>query len=199
MDVDAMVSASDFEEILAVVGRRTGLDIRPPAPGEPTRCLLFPNALLIQEMGMFDARKKREFLESAGQPRLAIDVGANAIRVLDPNSNALIAAVSTTQVTATPVTYSPTSSHWFPTVGNILSDAAMNYWSTTPGIRVSVPGMPPLTIGCRDTAMGLDLRFSWPDNVPTEKARADYEVSGTDWLTLVETFGLAPYLLRSGR
>jgi hypothetical protein len=199
MDVDAMVSASDFEEILAVVGRRTGLDIRPPAPGEPTRCLLFPNALLIQEMGMFDARKKREFLESAGQPRLAIDVGANAIRVLDPNSNALIAAVSTTQVTATPVTYSPTSSHWFPTVGNILSDAAMNYWSTTPGIRVSVPGMPPLTIGCRDTAMGLDLRFSWPDNVPTEKARADYEVSGTDWLTLVETFGLAPYLLRSGQ
>ena len=59
--------------------------------------------------------------------------------------------------------------------------------------------MPPLTIGSRDTATGLDFRFSWPDNVPTEKARADYEVSGTDWLTLVETFGLAPYVLRSGQ
>ena len=199
MDVDAMVSASDFEEILTVVGRRTGLDIRPPAPGEPTRCLLFPNALLIQEMGALAVREKREFLESAGQPRLAIEVGANGIRVIDPKSNALIAAVSSAQVTATPVTYSPTSRHWFPTVGNVLSDAAMNYWSTTPGMRVSIPGMPPLTIGCRDTAMGLDFRFSWPDNVPTEKARADYEVSGTDWLTLVETFGLAPYLLRSGQ
>ena len=119
--------------------------------------------------------------------------------MIDPKSNALIAAVSPAQVTATPVTYRPTSRHWFPTVGNVLSDAAMNYWSTTPGMRVSVPGMPPLTIGCRDTATGLDFRFSWPDNVPTEKARADYEVSGTDWLTLVETFGLAPYLLRSGQ
>jgi len=199
MDVDAMVSASDFEEILTVVGRRTGLDIRPPAPGEPTRCLLFPNALLIQETGVLAVRQKREFLESAGQPRLAIEVGANAIRVIDPKSNALIAAVSPAQVTATPVTYRPMSGHWFPTVGNILSDAAMNYWSTSPGMRLSVPGMPPLTIGSRDTATGLDFRFSWPDNVPTEKARADYEVSGTDWLTLVETFGLAPYVLRSGQ
>jgi hypothetical protein len=61
-------------------------------------------------------------------------------------------------------------------------------------MRVAVPGMPPLTISCRDTVSGLDKRFSWPDNVPTERARADYEVSGADWLTLVERFGLAPYL-----
>ncbi len=38
---------------------------------------------------------------------------------------------------------------------------------------------------------GLDFRFSWPENVPVEAARSDYEVSGTDWLTLVEKFGLA--------
>jgi hypothetical protein len=42
----------------------------------------------------------------------------------------------------------------------------------------------------------LDKRFSWPDNVPIASDRADYEVMGTDWLTLVETFGLAPYLQR---
>jgi hypothetical protein len=28
--------------------------------------------------------------------------------------------------------------------------------------------------------------------------RADYEVSGTDWLTFVEKFGLARYLVRRG-
>jgi hypothetical protein len=39
--------------------------------------------------------------------------------------------------------------------------------------------------------LGLDFRFSWRYDVPTEAARADYEVSGTDWLTLVEKFGLA--------
>ena len=114
VDVDAWLSAADFEEILTMVGRRSGLDIRPPAPGEPTRCLLFPNSLLIQEMGAFAVRKKREFLESASQPRLAIDVGPDGIRVIDPNTNALIASVSPAHVSATPVIYRPTQRHWFP-------------------------------------------------------------------------------------
>jgi hypothetical protein len=107
VDIDAWVSAADFDEILAIGSRRSGLDVRPPEPGQPTRCLLFPNSLLIQEMGPFAVRKKREFLESASQPRLAIDVGADGIRLIDPNTNALIAAVSTAQVTATPVIYRP--------------------------------------------------------------------------------------------
>jgi hypothetical protein len=34
--------------------------------------------------------------------------------------------------------------------------------------------------------------------IPTERALADYEVSGTDWLILVEKFGLAPYLNNRG-
>ena len=198
VDIDAWVSAADFEEILTIVSRRSGLDVRPPAPGQPTRCLLFPNSLLIQEMGAFAVRKKREFLESASQPRLAIDVGVDGIRVIDPNTNALIAAVSPAQVTATPVIYRPRSMHWIPNLGHAISDAATNYWSTAPGMRVSIPGMPPLTIGCRDTVSGLDQRFSWPDDVPTEHARADYEVSGTDWLILVEKFGLAPHLIKRG-
>lgn len=203
IDVDAWLSAPEFDEILTLVGRRSGLDVRPPAPGQPTRCLLFPNSLLVQEMGSFAVRKKREFLESAGQPRLAIDVGPDGIRVIDPNTNALVAAVSSAQVTATPVVYAPTSRLWasrlwVPRLGNAMSVAATNYWSKAVGMRVSVPGMPPLTIGCRDTVSGLDQRFSWPDDVPTEHARADYEVSGTDWLILVERFGLAPYLNRRG-
>jgi hypothetical protein len=196
VDVDAWVSAAEFDEILAMVSPRSGLDVRPPAPGQLTRCLLFPNSLVIQEMGAFAVRKKQEFLKSAGQPRLAIDLGADGIRVIDPNSNALIAAVSAAQVTATPVLFKPVQRHWIPNLGHAISDAATNYWSTAVGMRVSVPGMGPLTIGCRDTVSGLDRRFSWPDNVPTEHARADYEVSGTDWLTLVEKFGLAPHLIK---
>jgi hypothetical protein len=198
VDIDAWVSAADFEEILTMVSRRSGLDVRPPEPGQPARCLLFPNSLLVQEMGAFAVRKKQEFLESASRPRLAIDVGADAIRVIDPNTDALIAAVSPPHLTATPVIFRPTQRHWFPSVGNVISDVATNYWSKAVGMRVSVPGMPPLTIGCRDTVSGLDQRFSWPDDVPAEHARAEYEVSGTDWLILVEKFGLAPYLIERG-
>jgi len=193
IDVDAWVSAADFEEILTVVSRRSGLDIRPPGPGEPSRCLLFVNSLKIQEMGSFSLRKQREFVKSMSEPRLAIDVGPDGIRVIDPKSGALVAAVSNAQVTATPVVFRPVQGfHWFPTVGNVVSSAATNYWSTAPGIRVNIPGMEPLTIGCRDSVSGLDFRFSWPDGVPVEAARSDYEVAGTDWVTLVEKFGLAP-------
>jgi hypothetical protein len=102
VDIDASLSAPEFEQILAMVGRQSGLDVSPLASGGPTRCLLFPNPLLMQEMGAL-VTQKREFLESAGQPRLAIDVGADSIRVIDPTTNALIAAVSPAQVTATPV------------------------------------------------------------------------------------------------
>ena len=199
LDIDAWVSASDFEEILTMVGRRSGLDVRPPAPGEPARCLLFANSLLMQEIGSFAFRKQQEFARSMHQPRLAIDVSPDGIRVIDPNTNALVASVSNAQVTATPVVYRPMQRHhWIPNLGHAISDAATNYWSTSPGMRVSIPGMAPLTIGCRDSVSGLDFRFSWPDDVPTEAARADYEVSGPDWLMLVEKFGLARYLIKRG-
>jgi hypothetical protein len=194
VDIDAWVSAADFDEILTLVGRRSGLDVRAPAPGEPTRCLLFDNPLKMQEFGSFAFQKRWEFSRSMQQPRLAIEVNPAGIRVIDPNTNAVVAAVSNAQVAATPVVFRPVQRHWLPDLGNAISDAATNYWSTAVGMRVSIPGMPPLTIGCRDTTSGLDRRFAWPDGVPVEDARSDYEVSGTDWLTLVEKFGLARYL-----
>jgi hypothetical protein len=113
---------------------------------------------------------------------------------MDPNTNALIAAVSPAQVTATPVTYRPVQGHWLPTIGNAISDAMVNHWSTWPGMRVSIPGIPPLTMSCRDSLSGFDKRFSWRADVPAENAHADYQVSGSDWLTLVESFGLAANL-----
>jgi hypothetical protein len=61
------------------------------------------------------------------------------------------------------------------------------------GLVVGVADMPPLTIGCLDTA-GSQIRFSWRENVPTPNERAADVVSGGDWLTLVEKFGLTAHL-----
>ena len=66
VDVDAWLWAPDFDELLTMVGHRSGLDLRRPAPGEPTRCLLFPNPLLVQQMGSFAFRKINN---SCNQPR----------------------------------------------------------------------------------------------------------------------------------
>lgn len=182
-----------------MVGRRSGLDVRPSAAGEPTRCVLFPNPLLVQEIGSFAVRKRQQFMQSLSQPRLAVDVGEDTIRVIDPNGNAVIASVSPAQVTATPATCRPSSRHLFPTAGHVISDFLSNYLSRMPYMVVSVPGLPPLTIGCRDTESGLNHRFSWRGDVPVQnEQRPDYVVSGADWLTLVEKFGLAPYLEKRG-
>ena len=195
VDVDAWLDASDFEHVLALLGRQ-GRDVRPPAADQPMRCLLFPNALKIQELSPWATKARRELYESAKRPRLAIEVGAEAIRVFDQYGGALLCSAWPTQVTATPVLYRPASNHLIPTVGNVISDYAATTWSTTIGMRVAFPGMPLLTIGCADTATGLDRRFAWASDVPVEDARADYLVSGADWMTLTAGFGLAPHVRR---
>ncbi len=108
LDVDAWVAGTDFGEILTLAGRQSSqspLDASPPAPAGPIRCLLFPSPLAIQQMGPFAVRRRQQLLQSVNQPRLAIDVDADAIRVIDPNSNALIVSATVAQVTATPETY----------------------------------------------------------------------------------------------
>jgi hypothetical protein len=219
VDVDAWVSASDFDELLTVVGRRSGLDIRRPAQGDvtgagdvtgvagataqPTRCLLFPNPLLIQQMGPFAFRKKQQLLQSASQPRLAIDVGKDAIWVKDPSSDALIGSAWLAQVTATPETYRYRygSRSWLfapsfdQIAGRLLEQAMAKSLSTSPVLVVCVPGLQPLIIGCRDSVGGLERRFSWRGKVRQRvNEPPEYAVSGADWLTLVEKLGLATYL-----
>jgi hypothetical protein len=205
VDVDAWVAGTDFGEILTLAGRQSsqsGLAASPPAPAGPTRCLLFPSPLLIQQMGSFAFRRRQQLLRSVNQPRLAIDVDADAIRVVDPNSNSLIASAQVAQVTATPETYryrygfsgfgSPDQM-----VGRVIERGMASSLSTTPVLVLSIPGAQPLTIGCRDTVGGLDMRFSWPGNVRQRvNDPPDFAVSGADWLTLVEKFGLTPYLQR---
>ena len=153
-------------------------------------------------MGTWAIRRKQQLLQSVNQPRLAIDVGADEIRVIDPNSNALIASTRVAQVTATPETYRYRyGSTWFlggsvdQIAGRVLERSMASSLSTTPVMVVCIPGAQPLTIGCRDTVGGLDQRFSWPRNVRQRvNEPPDFSVSGADWLTLVEKFGLTSQL-----
>lgn len=80
----------DEGEVDAYLDRvRTELSGRAPGQGpeEPLRCLLY------------------RYPVSDPTPVLAIDVGKDAIRVIDPNGNALIASVSLAEVTAKPAQY----------------------------------------------------------------------------------------------
>jgi hypothetical protein len=188
--VDAWLPESDFDELLLLGGRSAA---RGPAPGEPTRCLLFPNPLLMQQMGPFAFRKKQRLTRSLAQPRLFIDVDHGAIRVVDPTSNAVTGSAPVSQVTATPATYQLSGGHVFPSAQNIASDAVGQHFSTMPAMAVCVAGLQPLTIGCRNFA-GLQQRFSWSADVPITNDPPACAVSAADWLTLVEAFGLAPYV-----
>jgi hypothetical protein len=198
VDVDAWVTGTDFGEILALAGRRNSqspLAASPPAPGAPMRCLLFPCVLGVQQMGAFALRKKQQLLQSANQPRLAIDVSADAISAIDLSSNALIVSAPVAQVTATPETYR----YQIPYGGTdyFVRRGMSDSLSKTPVMVVGIPGMQPLSIGCRDTVTGLDQRFSWPgDERQRVNEPPDFQVSGADWLLLVEKFGLTPYLRR---
>jgi hypothetical protein len=80
------------------------LDAHRRAPDELTRCLRFPNLELVDQTSVWAFGAKRRIYRSAFQPRLAMDVGAGAIRVIDPSSDALIATASHAQVTARPET-----------------------------------------------------------------------------------------------
>jgi hypothetical protein len=179
--LDAWMWATDFDRLLVTIGRRSRLDVRGPAPGEPIRCLLVPNPSLL-------TRRQRN---RDSQPVLALDVGSDQIRVIDPNGNAPVASALLAQVTATPAD----------TVVRMSGSWKVSY--IKPALVVRVPGMAPLTIGCNDDlnpwgtwmwgSRQFAARFSWPGNVPSER-EPDFVVSGADWLTLVEKFGLAQYL-----
>jgi hypothetical protein len=167
--VDAWISASDFDELLTMTGRRSGLDVGGPASGEPTRCVLFPNPQLAQQAGTLSAGERTRLVKSSGQPRVAIDMGADAIRVLDAHTNALVTSAAPAQVTATPETY--TYEQWSHTGGGLPIPETPD---ESPVLVVQFPGMQPLSITCLDKAdlapvsygvKPMDPRFSWPGNV----------------------------------
>ncbi|MBP1818250.1 hypothetical protein J3E61_001813 [Mycobacterium sp. OAE908] len=189
--VDAWLPEPDFDALLSLDARWSGA----VADGAHIRCLLFPNPLLIQSWGPFAFRKTQRLMQTRTEPQLFIDVDVDGvgIRVIDPKTNALTAAAPCSQVTATPVIYHLAGGHAFPSAQNVASDAAGQYFSTMPAMTLSVPGMPPLTVGCHDFS-GLGRRFSWLGTVPITNDPPPYTVSAADWLTLVEKCGLTPHL-----
>jgi hypothetical protein len=169
--VDARLPASDFDELLRLGGRAAA---RGPAPGEPTRCVLFPNSQTIVNSGAFAFRKKQRLVNSLGRAQFFIDVDGDTIRVIEPDSHTVDASAAVSQATATPLSYQTRD----PESGSV---------SNTPALKLSLPGVPPLTIGCQlgTGSRGFSGSYHIVNDPPT------YILSAADWLTLVEKFGLA--------
>jgi hypothetical protein len=172
--VDARLPASDFDELLRLGGRAAA---RGPAPGEPTRCILFPNSQAIVNTGPFAFRKKQRLVQSLDRAQLFIDVDNDTIRVIDPESHTVDASAAVSRTTATPFIYE-------------TRDGESGLVSTTPALTMSVPGVPPLTFGCRHIELS-GWQFSWSGTVRIVKDPPTYILSAADWLTLVEKLGLA--------
>jgi hypothetical protein len=197
--VDAWLPGDEFGELLGMMGPGSGLDVRLPAPGGPVRCLLFANAMRVQQTGAFAMAKRRRILQSTSHAQLAIDVDADEIRVVDYSSNTLITSAGLDQVSAEPATYQYRRWGMFelPSAGQVLDRAVGQYLSVTPEMVVSLPGMEELTIACRDGAGVSEFRqrFSWRASVNQRiNDPAEYAVSAADWLVLVEKFGLTTRL-----
>jgi hypothetical protein len=143
--VDARLPASDFDELLRLGGRAAA---RGPAPGEPTRCILFPNSQTIVNSGPFAFRKKQRLVNSLSREQLFIDVDNDSIRVIDPESHAVDATAPVSRITATPLSYE-------------MRDTETGHVSKTPALTMSVPGVPPLTFGC-PTSNGRSGDFRGP-------------------------------------
>ena len=179
--LDAWMWAADFDRLLAMIGRRSRLDVRGPAPEEPIRCFLATNPWLLTR------RQRRRNT----QPVLVLDVGSDHIRAIDPNTNATVASAFLAQVTAAPADCV------------VRMSGSWKVSFVEPALIVRVPGMAPLTIGCHDETdpfgtwvwgtRQFPRRFSWSGNVPSER-ETDFVVSGADWLTLVGKFGLTSQL-----
>jgi DivIVA domain-containing protein len=163
-----------------------GAGRQPVAPGEPVRCVLIE---IFNRRRLWRNALRLDF--SGGRPALAMDLGTDAIWVIDLTTNALIASAALAQVTATPKEHRHYSNY--------------DFWGTgMPVLVVGVPGLPPLTIGplplevppdwARSGRWATSIASSWRTTVPTTSKYPTHVVMNADWLTLVEKFGLAPQL-----
>jgi hypothetical protein len=148
--------------------------------GEPIRCLLSPYP------SPWKPWKKR-------RPPLVIDVGKDAIRVSDSNTNALIASAAPAQMTATPA---ERTIDYDERREDVLfgGDSYHHVKYTQPYLVLRAPGLQPLFITIN--AMNWDpiqYRFSWCGTVEQTK-EPGYLAMEAEFLALVQKFGLAPNL-----
>jgi DivIVA domain-containing protein len=122
------------------------------------------------------------------RPAVAIDVGKDAIWVVNPETNAVIASAWLAQVIAAPAEFTKVSSQ-----GDVWVGPTREY--TQPLLVVDVPGMQSLIIGTPAMKGFLPprFRFSWR-GVAYPGKNPNYYLRDPDWLTLVEKFGLAGHL-----
>jgi hypothetical protein len=113
-------------------------------------------------------------------PALVLDLGINdTVRVIDANTNALIASNKLGDVTATPAKWKRPSDE-------------NNSGYTQPLLVMNAPGLQPLRIGARSmrSAWGSpNFRYAWSGWV-SDAEQPGYKVTEEEWLTLVEKFGL---------
>ena len=160
------------------------------ASGRPTRCQLFASP---DESKIFKGRALQESLARtfAEQPQLAIDVGSDAISVIEPVSKAVITSAGRAQVTATPAIYAPVSDS---------AEGARPRQYKQPMLIVNVPGGLNLRIAIRPMRYsiwnGHQFRYAWrikagPLDVRLPAQSPTHVAMETEWFSLLETFGLA--------
>jgi hypothetical protein len=150
------------------------------ASREPFRCELVP--LPQAYSGNFWTKAP------PNPPPLVLEMGTkDAIRVLDPTTNAFIASTSLGQVTATPAQH--------------ITGGGDSARHTDPLLIVAVPGLQPLRIRPSPMQYGIkysqgSYRYSWSDidggaERPPHADQPAYGVTEEDWLALIEKFGLS--------
>jgi hypothetical protein len=112
-------------------------------------------------------------------PPLVLEVGTNgAVRVLDANTNALLASDWLAQVTA------------IPTQARYAEEDSSSYKQAL--LAVHIPGLEPLRIGTRPVGRSWGaprFRYGWRGWVRGHK-EPGYLVADEEWVRLAETFGL---------
>lgn len=160
------------------------------ASGRPTRCQLFASP---DESKFFKERDLQESLARtfAEQPQLAIDVGDDAISVIEPASKAVITSAGRAQVTATPAIYAPVSQ---------AAEGAGSRQYKQPMLIVDVPGVLNLRIAIRPMRYsiwnGHNFRYAWrmkagPRDVRKPAQSPTHVAADTEWFNLLGAFGLA--------
>ncbi|GAB3033003.1 hypothetical protein MBOU_28440 [Mycobacterium bourgelatii] len=175
-DVDAWIWATEFDELLATAGLREESGtaefasdqqgVNAPESGGRTRCALFPNPEMVSVQPFWApwrvSRMAKSFM-SPNQPSLAVDLGPNEMRVVDLTTNEVQASAWLTQVTVVPEFYlllRPFIFMWF---YRFFPYAYLkNLQWTSPVLVVYLPGLAPLSIGCRDYS-GKDHLFLLTD------------------------------------
>jgi hypothetical protein len=111
---------------------------------------------------------------------------ADTVRVIDPETTAVLASTSRTHVNATPAQHK--------------SSGGDGPTQTDPLLIVTISGLDPLRIRPAPTKYGIkypsgDYRYSWRDmkggpDRPPPAEQAGYGVAEADWVALIDTFGL---------